>query len=190
MINQAQYFKGAHIIVKFQQGLNPCIQDSVTCLTTGRPSDDNLKAWYAGAILCDKNHIANEAFKASLCLAPCFKILPLNGGLFHKPMIWQMSSPLPPSQTMIPPSHFAPPIATPLNPSLHSTSAAQNTTDATMTVCYWCGQPGHSQKECPKWFNIHYMDIEEWQSFAQDKFTTLDVAEAEVTLDFGRDSEC
>ena len=34
LINQAQYFKGAHIIMKFRQGLNPGIQDYVTCLTS------------------------------------------------------------------------------------------------------------------------------------------------------------
>ena len=44
------------------------------------------------------------------------------------------------------------------------------------------------------------MDIEEWQSFAQDEFTALDIAEVEVkslnvmeeeeTLGFGRDSKC
>ena len=44
------------------------------------------------------------------------------------------------------------------------------------------------------------MDIEEWQSFAQNEFAALDIVEAEVksshvveeeeTLGFGRDSEC
>ena len=44
------------------------------------------------------------------------------------------------------------------------------------------------------------MDIEEWQSFTQDKFAALDVVEAEVkalhvleeeeTPGFGRDSKC
>ena len=44
------------------------------------------------------------------------------------------------------------------------------------------------------------MDIKEWQSFMQDEFVALDIAEAEakssniveeeVTLGFGRDSKC
>ena len=44
------------------------------------------------------------------------------------------------------------------------------------------------------------MDIEEWQSFTQDEFAALDIAEAEVkssniveeeeTPGFGRDSKC
>ena len=48
-------------------------------------------------------------------------------------------------------------------------------------------------------FDIRYMDIEERQSFAQDKFATLDVVEVkakssnvveeEMTPGFGRDSE-
>ena len=88
----------------------------------------------------------------------------------------------------------------PLNPSLHSTPTAQNTTNPTVTVCYQCGQTRHSQKDCLRQFNIRYMDIEERRSFAQDKFAALDVTEAEVksvkvedkevTPGFGMDSKC
>src|ERR1700733_10617091 len=83
-IEQARYFEGPHIVMKFQQGLNPHIQDYVACLTTGQPSDDNPNRWYAAAILCDENCIANEAFKASSHLAPRLETPPLNGGLFHR----------------------------------------------------------------------------------------------------------
>ena len=88
----------------------------------------------------------------------------------------------------------------PSNPSLHSTPGAQHTTYGMTTVFYQCGQPGHSRKDCPRQFDIRYMDIEERQSFAQDEFAALDVAEAEAkssndvdeeeTPGFGRDSEC
>jgi hypothetical protein len=54
MIMQARYLEGSHIALKFQQGLNPKIQDYVTCLTEGRPLDKNPHEWYAAAILCNE----------------------------------------------------------------------------------------------------------------------------------------
>ena len=39
MIKQAQYFEGAHIVLKSHQGLNPKIQDYIACLTSGQLSD-------------------------------------------------------------------------------------------------------------------------------------------------------
>jgi hypothetical protein len=65
MIGWAHYLKGSHIMLKFCQGLNPKIQDYVACLTNGRPSDESPHEWYTTAILCNENHIANEAFRAS-----------------------------------------------------------------------------------------------------------------------------
>jgi hypothetical protein len=62
MIDPARYFEGAHIILKFCQELNTKIQDHVACMTHGRPLDDVPKEWYDAAILCDENHITNEAF--------------------------------------------------------------------------------------------------------------------------------
>jgi hypothetical protein len=49
-------------MLKFQQGLDPKIQDHVACLTLGCPLDESSKQWYDTAILCDENCIANEAF--------------------------------------------------------------------------------------------------------------------------------
>ena len=200
LIDRARYFEGAHIVMKFRQGLNPRIQDYVACLTSGRPSDDDPKSWYAAAILCDENRIANEAFKASSRLTPHVETPPSNGGLFRRPPTWQTNTPLTTSRTAIPPSRFALPIATPSNPSLHSTPTTQNTTNTATTVCYRCGQAGHSQRDCPRRFDIRYMDIEERRSFAEDEFAALDVAEMEAkssniveeeeTPGFGRDSEC
>ena len=70
LIDRARYFEGAHIVLKFRQGLNPKVQDHVACLTTGCPSDEAPKQWYDAAILCDKNHIANEAFCTSSRIVP------------------------------------------------------------------------------------------------------------------------
>jgi hypothetical protein len=70
IVQRARYFEGAHIILKFRQGLDEKIQDHVACLTEGRPSDDSPQQWYAAAILCDENHIANEAFRTHSWIAP------------------------------------------------------------------------------------------------------------------------
>jgi hypothetical protein len=67
MIDHTCYFEGAHIVLKFCQGLNPIIQDHITCFTSGCPSDEIPREWYAAARLCDKNHIANEAVRVSSC---------------------------------------------------------------------------------------------------------------------------
>ena len=56
------YIEGTNIMLKFQHGLNPVIQDYTACLMNGQPSDDVPKDWYDAAILCDENCIMNSAF--------------------------------------------------------------------------------------------------------------------------------
>jgi hypothetical protein len=70
IVQRARYFEGAHIVLKFHQGLDEKIQDHVACLTEERPSDDSPQQWYAAAILCDENRIANEAFRTHSRIAP------------------------------------------------------------------------------------------------------------------------
>jgi hypothetical protein len=41
IVQQAHYFEGTHIVLKFCQGLDEKIQDHVACLTEGQPSDDS-----------------------------------------------------------------------------------------------------------------------------------------------------
>jgi Retrotransposon gag protein len=65
IMDKARYFQGAHIVLKFRQGLNAKIQDHVACLTQGHPSDEIPQQWYDTAILCDENWIANAAFTSS-----------------------------------------------------------------------------------------------------------------------------
>ena len=65
-------------------------------------------------------------------------------------------------------------------------------------MCFHCGQPGHAHPECPKHFDVQYMDLKERQGFAQEEFVVLDVrdmmeqgeeAQEEVKEDFGPDNE-
>lgn len=111
MIEWAHYFKGAHIVLKFCQGLNPKVQDYIACLMNGRPLDEIPLEWYAAARLCDENHIANEAFKSSLQMVRSPEPPVAMGSCLHwAPTKVADASPL----------HFTPPIATPSYPSLAS----------------------------------------------------------------------
>jgi hypothetical protein len=191
-VERARYFEGAQIVMKFRQGLNPRIQDYVACLTNGRPSDDNPKEWYAAAILCDENRIANEAFKASSRIAPRSDTLSPSTGVFRR---------MPPrvANTAPPLSRFAPSISTPSHPSLPSAPTPTKANATATSVCFRCGEPGHSRKDCPKRFDIRYMELHERQAIVEDACAALDVAEAEERAlsipeddevpGFGRDSE-
>jgi hypothetical protein len=116
MIMRARYLEGSHIALKFQQGLNPKIQDYVACLTEGRPSDENPHEWYAAAILCDENRITNEVFKTSSCIAMHPDMSSSTSAIF-----WR--SPVKVTNVAPSISRYAPQMAMPSNPSQPSTSA-------------------------------------------------------------------
>jgi hypothetical protein len=83
IINCARYIEGPHIILKFCQGLNVTIQDHVACMTADHPSDNALKEWYAAALLCNENCIANEAFRGSLWRTLHHETSLSTGNIFH-----------------------------------------------------------------------------------------------------------
>jgi hypothetical protein len=85
LVDCAQYFEGAHIVLKFRQGLNPKVQDHVACLTLGCPLDESPKQWYNVAILCNENHIPNEAFQTSSRIAQLVQTLLNTGGSLEDP---------------------------------------------------------------------------------------------------------
>ena len=66
LVDCTEYTEGTNIVLKFQHGLSPIIQDYIACLTYGQPSNDIPKDWYDAVILCNENHIANSAFQSTL----------------------------------------------------------------------------------------------------------------------------
>jgi hypothetical protein len=189
LVERAQYFEGAHIVLKFRQGLNVKIQDHVACLTTGRPSDDSPKQWYDAAIVCDENRIANEAFRTSSRMASRSDVSAQPGSMFRKPLA-PVPRPPPPTSHTTNTSRYT--------PSMQGVSAPTKPKDASALVCFRCGQPGHTRPECPRRFDVWYIDGGEQQDFAQAEFAALDVNETnekneapivEVKEDFRSDNE-
>ena len=69
LITNAGYTDLKTIVVKFQRGLNPQIQDAIATMAYRRLSNTSLDSWYKAAEIFDQNHTANEAFK-STCQPP------------------------------------------------------------------------------------------------------------------------
>src|SRR6202789_1854787 len=110
LVDRSRYFEGAHIVLKFRQGLNPKIQDHVACLTSGRPSDETPQEWYNAAILCDENRIANEAFRTASRTAVRPETPSASNSMFRR-LPTRLPKPSPPI------SRYALPITMPPNPS-------------------------------------------------------------------------
>ena len=78
LIMDAGYTDLKTIIVKFQRGLNPQIQDAIATMAYGCPSDTSPDSWYEAAKNIDQNRAANETFN-STCqppapVTPCYAL--------------------------------------------------------------------------------------------------------------------
>ena len=62
LIDEAGYEEGLGIVMKFQRGLNPSLQNQIAILGQGQPSDDDSKAWYAAAHLYEQSRASNATF--------------------------------------------------------------------------------------------------------------------------------
>src|SRR5277367_866509 len=161
-----------------------------------RPSDETPQEWYDAAILCDENRIVNEAFRTASRTAARPETPSASNSMFRR-LPTRLPNPSPPT------SRYAPPIATPSNPSRYtppapSASTPSRPSDPSTLVCFRCGQHGHRWPDCPQRFDVRYMDLEERQGFAQEEFVALDVIETkeqeeimatEQREDFGEDNE-
>ena len=55
LVTEAGYTANKTIVVKFRWGLDPCIQDAIATMTSGRPSNEIPSLWYNAARTLDQN---------------------------------------------------------------------------------------------------------------------------------------
>jgi len=62
LVSNAGYMDPQTLVVKFRRGLRLGIQNQITTMLYGRPTDTNPDAWYRAARRIDQACLANEAF--------------------------------------------------------------------------------------------------------------------------------
>ena len=65
LVAEAGYTDPKIVVVKFQKGLDPQIQNTIATMAYGHPSDTSPESWYEAAKNVDQNRMANEAFKSA-----------------------------------------------------------------------------------------------------------------------------
>ena len=70
LVANSGYSDPKTIVVKFRRGLSAWIQNTVTTMASGRPSDASPDAWYATAQVVDQNRATNEAFTSTYQASP------------------------------------------------------------------------------------------------------------------------
>lgn len=65
LVLDSGYTDAKVIVVKFCRGLQASIQNTITTMVSGCPSDIDYEGWYAAARQVDQARATNEAFQAS-----------------------------------------------------------------------------------------------------------------------------
>ena len=85
LVVEAGYMDLKTIVVKFQKGLDPQIQNTIVMMAYGRPSNVSPEDWYDAAKNIDQNNAANEAFKMAYCTPTPITTCPVQSSLFWIP---------------------------------------------------------------------------------------------------------
>ena len=134
LVLEAGYMDPRTIVVKFQKGLDPQIQNSISTMPYGRPLDTSPKNWYKAAKTIDQNREANKAFQSASCPVLC----PAS----HPVPSTTVKAPLPGNSTLIN-------IDSGLKKNLFP------------STCYRCWKTGHRAPDCPNRYDIRTSSLEE-----------------------------
>ena len=166
LVAEVGYTDPKIVVVKFWKGLDPQIQNTITTMAYGRPSNASLESWYEAAKNVDQNRMANEAFKSAY-QAPASTPTRLT------------SIPLCPiqqSQSRAPPSAYIHPT---LSTSVPIDIDSSGKKDPTPMTCYRCCQLGHKAPDCPSRFDIRLLTNEELENKLMNR---RDIPPAEILL--------
>ena len=177
LITEAGYTDPKTLVVKFQRGLNPQVQNAVATMAAGRPSDTSPTHWYEAARNVDQNRASNEAFQSSFRSSAPTRLT--TSGILRPPTL----------------AHVRP---SPGHPVPMDVDASQKR-DALPLTCYRCKKPGHKSPECPQRFDVRTFTIQDLESELAERMAQLDVVSVEDSpaepegnsekLDFVKDDE-
>jgi Retrotransposon gag protein/Zinc knuckle len=155
LIHDSGYTDPKTVVVKFRRGLDRQITTLIAGMTIGRPADDDPDGWYGLTTQLDQNRAADEAFYASQrpVAVPLRTTAPL------RVVPTSLLPRAPPSQPTTPPLKTAP------------------------DTCRRCKETGHWAKECPRRFDVRFMDAEEIEDILQNKNAERDAVPTAPIVD-------
>lgn len=167
LVEQAEYTDTIAIVIKFRKGLLGAIQDKVAESGSDCPSNKDIEGWYKAARRCDRNRIANEAFRS----AATRRTTPATQPFSFKPSV-PLTKPTPFSFARPPP--VAPPksLSNGIPMDVDRTKHRAPRTDD--PNCYRCGNPDHFARDCPLRFDVRHMTADEQQDLLEQMLATRD----------------
>jgi hypothetical protein len=76
LIEKSGYKDGLAIVMKFRRGLDPMVQNRITTMIEGHPSDNDLEEWYLAAKVVALTRAANDAFHMTRPPVPTGSAIP------------------------------------------------------------------------------------------------------------------
>jgi len=169
LITEAGYSDPKSIVVKFRQGLDTQIQNAIATMPSGHPSNMVPMDWYTAARTIDQNRATNEAFWSS------YRTPSVALTLSHPATFNTIRFQAPEQRA----NHQHTP--TPRNPAPMDIDTSFKMQPLPFS-CYRCGKAGHKAPNCPTWFDIQELSIDDLQTYLEDRLAELDAKQPEPTV--------